>query len=47
MQPLINTVTEIVTGASQQSFAGLPKMAFKPKRAKRKFKSRAVVKKAG
>jgi DNA topoisomerase-3 len=37
MQPLINTVTEMVTGASQQSFSGLPKVAFKPKRAKRKF----------
>jgi len=37
MQPLINTVTEMVAGASQQSFSGLPKVAFKPKRAKRKF----------
>ncbi|WP_114325634.1 DNA topoisomerase III [Candidatus Colwellia aromaticivorans] len=37
MQPLINTVTEMVTGASQQSFTGLPKVAFKPKRGKRKF----------
>ncbi|MBL4899957.1 MAG: DNA topoisomerase III [Colwellia sp.] len=41
MQPLINTVTEMVVGASQQSFAGLPKVAFKPKRAKRKFIKKA------
>ncbi|MDX2368911.1 MAG: DNA topoisomerase III [Colwellia sp.] len=41
MQPLINTVTEMVTGASQQSFTGLPKIAFKPKRAKRKFTKKA------
>jgi DNA topoisomerase-3 len=37
MQPLINTVTEMVGRASQQSFIQLPKVAFKPKRAKRKF----------
>ncbi len=37
MQPLTDNVTEMVTGASQQSFAGLPQVAFKPKRAKRKF----------
>ena len=37
MQPLTNTVTEMVLGASQQSFTGLPKVAFKPKRANRKF----------
>lgn len=37
MQPLVNTVKEMVTGASQQSFTGLPKVAFKPKRTKRKF----------
>jgi len=41
MQPLINTVIEMVTGASQQSFTGLPKVAFKPKRAKRKFTKKA------
>ncbi|MFT7006869.1 MAG: DNA topoisomerase-3 [Colwellia sp.] len=37
MQPLTNTVTEMVLGASQQSFTGLPKVAFKPKRSNRKF----------
>ena len=37
MQPLTNTVTQMVYGASQQSFASLPKVAFKPKRGKRKF----------
>jgi len=37
MQPLINTVTEMVAGANQQSFTGLPKVAFKPKRTKRKL----------
>lgn len=43
MQPLTNTVTEMVTGASQQSFTGLPKVAFKPKRAKRKFNKKKTV----
>jgi DNA topoisomerase-3 len=38
MQPLIDTVANMVIGASQQSFAGLPKVAFKPKRGKSKFK---------
>jgi DNA topoisomerase-3 len=42
MQPLINTVTEMVTGASQQSFIGLPKVAFKRKRAKRKFSKKSA-----
>jgi DNA topoisomerase-3 len=37
MQPLTHTVTTMVYGASQQSFAGLPKVAFKPKRGKRKL----------
>jgi len=37
MQPLTETVTNMVYGASQQSFSGLPKVAFKPKRGKRKF----------
>jgi len=49
MQPLANTVTTMVHGASQQSFAGLPKIAFKPKRGKRKFQKKApnkVTKKA-
>ena len=42
MQPLINTVTEMVTGAGQQSFTGLPKIAFKPKRPKRKFSKKSA-----
>ena len=37
MQPLTNTVTEMVGGASQQPFNGLPKVSFKPKRAKKNF----------
>ncbi|WP_019029803.1 DNA topoisomerase III [Colwellia piezophila] len=41
MQPLTTTVTEMVYGASQQSFSGLPKVAFKPKRGKRKFQKKA------
>ena len=45
MQPLTSTVTEMVYGASQQSFANLPKVAFKPKRGKRSFKKK-VAKKA-
>jgi len=35
MQPLSRIVTDMVYGASQQSFSGLPKVAFKPKRAKK------------
>ncbi len=46
MKPLINTVTEMVNSASQQSFSGLPKIAFKPKRAKRRFKGSAIIKKS-
>lgn len=47
MQPLINTVTDMVAGASQQSFSGLPKVEFKRKRTKRKFsKKSSAVKKA-
>ena len=41
MQPLTQTVSSMVQGASQQSFAGLPKVAFKPKRGKGNFKKRA------
>lgn len=43
MQPLINTVTEMVAGASQQSFTGLPKVAFKPKRAKKNLTRKYLV----
>ncbi|MBU2871104.1 DNA topoisomerase III [Colwellia sp. E2M01] len=44
MQPLTHTVTDMVYGASQQSFAGLPKVAFKPKRGKRSFQKKRVSK---
>jgi DNA topoisomerase-3 len=40
MQPLTEIVTNMVYGASQQSFAGLPKVAFKPKRGKSKFQKK-------
>ncbi|GAA0813504.1 DNA topoisomerase III [Colwellia asteriadis] len=39
MQPLTETVSAMVIGATQQPFTGLPKVAFKPKRTKRKFSS--------
>jgi DNA topoisomerase-3 len=44
MQPLTQTVTNMVYGASQQSFSGLPKVAFKPKRGKRNFKKKPIKK---
>jgi len=44
MQPLTQTVTNMVYGASQQSFSGLPKIAFKPKRGKRKFSKKPIKK---
>ncbi len=44
MQPLTHTVTDMVYGARQQSFAGLPKVAFKPKRGKRKFQKKTTKK---
>ena len=44
MQPLTNTVHEMVQGASQQSFSGLPKVAFKPKRGKRTFQKKTAKK---
>ncbi|KGJ92288.1 DNA topoisomerase III [Colwellia psychrerythraea] len=44
MQPLTETVTNMVYGASQQSFSGLPKVAFKPKRGKRKFQKKPIKK---
>jgi hypothetical protein len=37
MQPLTTIITDMVSNASQQSFADLPKVPFKPKRSKRKF----------
>ena len=46
MQPLTNIVTEMVHGASQQSFSGLPKVAFKPKRGNSSFKKKAPSKSA-
>ncbi len=44
MQPLTHTVTDMVYGASQQSFSGLPKVAFKPKRGKKKFQKKPTKK---
>ena len=44
MQPLTVIVNEMVQSASQQSFSGLPKVAFKPKRGKRTFQKKAVKK---
>lgn len=41
MQPLGNIVTAMVHGSAQQSFKGLPKVAFKPKKGKRKYKKTA------
>jgi DNA topoisomerase-3 len=40
MHPLTTVVTEMVQGASQQSFSGLPKVAFKPKGGKRIFQKK-------
>lgn len=42
MQPLTQTVTNMVYGASQQSFADLPKVAFKPKRGRKGFSKKPV-----
>ena len=36
MQPLTGTVIDMVNSAAQKPFTGLPKVAFKPKRSKRK-----------
>lgn len=36
MQPLSNTINEMIASAAQQDFSALPKVAFKPKRTKRK-----------
>lgn len=47
MQPLTCTVTDMVNGTAQQSFTGLPKVAFKPKRAKRNtYRKKSQAKKA-
>ena len=35
MNPLISTITEMISEASQQPFLGLPKVDFKPKRGRR------------
>jgi len=42
MQPLTCTVTEMVKGAAQQTFSGLPQVAFKPKRTSRAKKKSSV-----
>jgi DNA topoisomerase-3 len=49
MEPLINTITDMISEASKQPFVGLPKTEFKPKRAKgakKKFNSKPAIKKA-
>ena len=40
MSPLVSTVVDMVNGASEQQFSGLPKVAFKPKRGRKTFKKR-------
>jgi len=42
MQPLTCTVIDMVNGAGQQVFVGLPKVAFKPKKTKRKVYTQAT-----
>ena len=44
MEPLIGTITDMVSEASHQSFAGLPKVTFNPKKkyAKKKFTKKLV-----
>jgi len=49
MEPLISTITAMVSDASRQSFSGLPKVVFNPKKrrsTKRKFTKKTVMKKA-
>jgi DNA topoisomerase-3 len=46
MNPLITTITEMISEASQQPFTGLPKVDFKPRKA-RKIKKRFTKKATG
>lgn len=49
MEPLTNTITEMISEAGKQPFSGLPKTDFKPRRAKRtkkKFTKKTTMKKA-
>ena len=49
MGPLINTITNMVSDASQQSFSGLPKVIFNPKKrrgTKKKFTRKPAMKQA-
>jgi len=49
MEPLIHTITDMVSDAGQQSFSGLPKVAFNPKKkrgTKKKFTRKPAMKKA-
>jgi len=39
INPLVSVVTDMVSGASQQSFLGLPKVAFKPKKVRKSKKT--------
>jgi len=45
MQPLENTLSQMITQASQQPLTGLPKLAFKPKRKARKYSPKTAKKK--
>jgi DNA topoisomerase-3 len=50
MNPLICTITDMISDASQQSFAGLPKVTFNSKKrkgAKKQFTRKSAMKKAG
>ncbi len=50
MEPLIYTITDMVAEASQQSFSGLPKVLFNPKKkrgTKNKFSRKSAMKKVG
>ena len=50
MEPLINTITSMITEASQQSFSHLPKVVFKPKKIRKTNKNytkKTALKKAG
>ena len=46
MNPLITTITEMISEASQQPFTGLPKVDFKPRKV-RKIKKRFTKKATG
>ena len=50
MEPLIKTITDMVTESVEQPFSGLPKVAFNPRKkrgAKKKYTRKTTMKKAG